>query len=287
MVVYNLSLPNSRYGHLMPPEDALAMAEGVYVVADGITRDPLGIKDFTGYTWEELLATYPQTSGAAIAAEVFCRRFVKAIGEQPISQEGVRRSFVAGNNAIRLLNDQRVAKVDYLINDYCACVAAGGVIDAGQLLWGCIGDSGVAIYTRGGQLKFISPNGVADFANFAPQIGFDWNKPAGRKLIRSRYRNNPNVIENGICVSYGALTGEKPAEHFMDFGTEDLEKGDLVVFFSDGFAPMLNDPEFFTRLYQRSPDHVDSMLLPYLDGLAIQDPELYGKERSLISILYE
>lgn len=286
-MLYHLLLPNSEYGHLMPQEDALAIGDDVYAVADGITRDPLGVKDFTGLSYEDLLQTYPQTSGAALAAQLFCRQFVREMSEQGPDPEGVRAAFVAANDAIARLNRQHIRHVDYLVKDYCGCTAAAGAIADNQLSWGVIGDCGIIVFNNRGQVKLQTTNGMETFEKYAPQIGFDWNKPEGRKLVRSRFRNNPNMIADGVCVAYGALTGEKPAEHFMDFGTQPLEPGDLIVFYSDGMNNIVVQREFFNAVYQNDPTIVDQQLLPYLERLAEHNWEHYGKERSMIALIHE
>ncbi|HSX47915.1 MAG TPA: hypothetical protein VLF41_00175 [Candidatus Nanoarchaeia archaeon] len=271
----------------MPHEDALALGENAYVVADGIARDPIGIKDFTGKSMEELLESYPKDSGAALAAELFCRRFLKELSEHPPYQKNVQAAFTASNTAIAKLNRQRVGVTDYLVNDYCGCVAAAGMIEDGLLHWGSIGDSGVIIYDNTGQIRWRSPDGMATFAAYANKLKYDWNKPEGRKLIRSRFRNNPNMIVDDVCVSYGALTGEDPAKRFMNFGVEPVERGEMVLFYTDGLKQVVELPEFWQILKSGAEPRVKATLLPYLEQLAKADYERYGKERTLIAVSAE
>lgn len=286
-MIYELSLPNSEHGHLMPQEDAFAVQGNMFVVADGVTRDPLGVDDFTGLSYEQLLETYPQTSGAALAAQLFCRTFVTHLASLPPVIESVQEAFVTGNHAIARLNRQHIRRVDYLVNDYCGCVAAGAMVSGSQLLWGAIGDSGVVVFGADGRVRMRTPNGYTKFEQYSPEIGFDWNLPEGRKLIRSQFRNNPNQIIDGVCVAYGALTGEPTAERFMDFGTFDLASGDLIVAYSDGLSDIITQPEFFSRLNQRDPAAIDAALLPYLEHLASQDTWAFGKERTLVAAWYD
>lgn len=271
----------------MPHEDALALGENAYVVADGIARDPIGIKDFTGKSMEELLESYPKDSGAALAAELFCRRFLKELASHLPYQKNVQAAFTEGNVAIAKLNRQRVGVTDFLVNDYCGCVAAAGMIEDGLLHWGSIGDSGVLIYDHTGQVRFRSPDGMETFTRYASKLKYDWNKPEGRKLIRSRFRNNPNMIVDDVCVSYGALTGEDPAKRFMYFGVEPVERGEVVLFFTDGLKNIVELPEFWQILTSGAEPRIKATLVPYLNQLAASDYEQYGKERTMIAVTWE
>lgn len=276
---FSFSKPNLRYGHLMPAEDTFRMGSEIFVVADGITRDPPDVADFTGRPMEEILAHYPNPSGARLAADTFCDAFTGAIA-QGVS---VPAAFVTANAAIAKLNAAHVPQPDYLVNDFFACVAAGGTIRGRTLAWTVVGDCGVAVFAADGSMKCISPNQVAVFEKFEAQgkVILDWNKPEGRKMVRSEYRNQPEKFIDDICASYGALTGETSVEAFIYSGTMALESGDTVVFFSDGFEPILTHPEFLPAI-RNEKDPLGH--LTELDSKLTASDMKYGKERTLIVV---
>ncbi|MBU1915624.1 hypothetical protein KKC47_00660, partial [Patescibacteria group bacterium] len=54
-----LTLPNIQIGHLQPPEDAYKYLSSDAVVADGVTREPLPIRDRRKLTFEQATKGYP------------------------------------------------------------------------------------------------------------------------------------------------------------------------------------------------------------------------------------
>lgn len=284
-MIHKLSLPNTRYGHLMPPEDSVVIEGLIFSVADGITRDPSYNVNFKKKPLEKILENYPNPSGARFVADIFCAEFLKTV--QKISD--IKKGFLVANNAIARYNKKRIKIVDYLVNDYFGCTAAGGMIRGNRLHWGVIGDCGIAVYSRNGKLKFQSPNSVEIFEHYTKfgKIKFRWETPEGRKLVRSQYRNNLQQKINGICVSYGVLTGEKTAEAFMYFGKLKLTKGDLVIFYTDGFESTIKHNQFFKKIYYKSESLLEQSFVPFSLSLALKNYEKYGRERSLIAIIYE
>ena len=286
-MIYKITLPNTKYGKLTPPEDAFLMDKKIFCVADGITRDPIAPKDFRGESAEELLKNYPRPSGAKIAADLFCKEFVKTLKQGNL----VKQAFIAGNNAIAGLNKKNLKKVDYLVNDFWACVACGGVIKNNILCWGAITDCGVAVFDKKGKIRFQTPVYMTEFANYEKTYlrkpDFNWALPEYRKMIRQEFRNRPDKIFKGKCVSYGALTGEKAAEKFMHFGEIKLERGDLVTFYSDGFYPMINHKDFFNKINHHANDVIDKNLIPFSQKLAKEDYKKYGKEKTLVAFFYK
>lgn len=191
----------------------------IFAVADGITRDLVNNK-------------YPKPSPAKIAADLFCSSFLK------------RQSLKFVNDETRKLNRNNNPTPDYLENDFWACVGVGGVIKSYKLYYEFIADCGLAIFDKKGRLKFKIPNegpnskGSID-ERVRKKYNTSFNEPKGRKVIRSKYRNNPKE-----ALAYGALTGEKNAEHYIKKGEESLEKGDYVLFYSDGVVPIVFSDDF-------------------------------------------
>jgi serine/threonine protein phosphatase PrpC len=280
-MIYKVSLPDILKGHLKPPEDSFLVAGRIFCIADGISRDPISPKK------------YPNPSGARFAADIFCESFVKFLNKKTLTLKTIRKiiknAFIFGNKKIAKLNKMSIKKVDYLVNDFFGCVAVGGVIFKNKLFWGGICDCGIIIYDKNGKVKFQTPNWMKPFKEYEKKNlqkpNFNSTHAQYRKMIRSEYRNNPKKIINNKCVSYGALTGEKAAEEFMNFGEIKLNKGDLIVFYSDGFRSTVEHKKFFKTIYQKNANLVDQHFLPFTLSLAKQNPHKFGKERTLIAII--
>ncbi len=214
----------------------------IVAVADGITRDSVNGK-------------YPNPSPAKIAADLFVKSFISEAKRKNSIEKSIKNS----NNKIAKLNSS--LKVDYLANDYWACVGVGGVITNSKLEYGFIADCGVCVFSENGKLKFRTPNegpnsrGSID-EDIRKKYKTSFTEEKGRKIIRSKYRNN--IDEK---LSYGAFTGEKSALGFLRTGDFDLSKGDYIVFYSDGFIPIIYSKEFnIAKEFNKLEDFFDSKL---------------------------
>lgn len=258
--------PDARYPQ-KPNEDHTETAENAICVADGITRDPIGIRDFRGYKKQELLEYYPDPSPAKQAAEAAASSFIA----KTIDSRDVLDALKAANQAVESLNPKR--ECDYLENDYPGCVLAGGILEPEVFRWASIGDCFVAVYDSSGKQKFISPSGTQAWVDFEREHNLgDFNLPEYRVLVRSHYRNNPEEP-----ASYGALTGEAEAEHYFMYGTIEVESGDVIVCFSDGFENLAHESEFGWKLRDMSD-------FAHWDQMKAEQDYRYGHERSLAAI---
>ena len=67
MIIYKNTFDNTMtVGLNFPIEDQYYANNNEAIVADGITRDPIGISDFSKCTKEEFLKKYPRPSGAEL-----------------------------------------------------------------------------------------------------------------------------------------------------------------------------------------------------------------------------
>ncbi|AKM82509.1 TPA: hypothetical protein DD449_01845 [Candidatus Berkelbacteria bacterium] len=275
-----LYLHDVKYGNLKPQEDSYGTRDNIFCIADGITRDPKSPSDFNDLPIIQLLKNYPSPSPAKMAADCFCKSFLDFTNNKVIDKNTVKSAFSSANEKIAELNKKYNPNPDYLVNDFYACVASGGLIYDGKLFWASIGDCQVMIIDKTGKIKFESPNGLEDFLHYTQSHKEKWSDPKRRKEIRRQYRNNPNKVIDGKLVSYGALTGEKNAEPFIKSGFKNLDPSDFILFYSDGFAQALGDLHFRNSLVSTNREK-----LLELDGKMAQgDYEKYGKERTLVLI---
>ena len=230
----------------LPIEDSFGYNESgnilAIAVADGITRDPLGMpylpdpKDMEG-VWEACRA-YPNPSGSKIVADLFVKNFIEyPMGvEWAAHEQTVFNGFTSINNRlIKRLNKERIKDVDYLEHDLFGCVASAGIIAGDKLFYGYIGDCGVAVFDRKGKIVDKTTDDVKKTSRFVEALAdYDWKRPEWREVVRKKYRNKP-----GNLNSYGALTGEVKANWYIHTGKINLTPGFFVLFYSDGMEDVV------------------------------------------------
>jgi len=208
--------PNEDYLLALPDHPICA-------VADGVSRSRIN-------------GNYPELSSAC-AAEQFCNTITAAL-VQP--DHSFFSSFLVANVAIAELNySYGITRetVDYLHNDYLTCVGIAGRFSNNyprRFEYGYIGDCGMLVYDANCVPKFLLENRVDILEQFREEWGFEDEK---EKYISWRYmlRNNPNAP----YMTYGALTGEISALHYLKTGYVDLVPGDTLILFSDGIYPFI------------------------------------------------
>lgn len=273
MLIYKNTFENIKtINYNFPIEDQFYASEKEAIIADGITRDPIGVSDFTTCSTKELLDRYPRPSGAQLAAKEICNTFSKINGS-------LRNKLIKCNNSVKLLNDKYISECDYLENDFYGAVAACIHIENNVLDYAYICDCGVIVYDSLGNIKFQTDDDKKLYSDyFINKIGIPWHLPEARVIVRRDYRNNLNNIKYGKCVSYGALTGEASATAFIKSGTIKLSSDDIVLVYSDGFTNFLHDLEFISQLLKFEKNTFES----YINSKSLSNYDKYGKEKSLV-----
>ena len=273
MLIYKNTFDNiMTVGFNFPIEDQYYANDNEAIVADGITRDPIGISDFSKCTKQEFLEKYPRPSGAELAAKEVCSTFSNATGS-------LDDRLIEANKSVKRLNEKCINECDYLENDYYGTVASCVCIEDNILNYAYICDCGVIVYDKNGNIRFKTDDDKELYSDqYINKIGIPWNLPEARKIVRSEYRNNLNNIIDGKCVSYGALTGEENAVSFIKSGQLKLEDGDTIIVYSDGFSYYLNEFEFINNVTNFNKDIFEK----YVDEKSKEDYEKYGKEKTLV-----
>lgn len=265
----------------MPREDSDCFSDTIFAVADGVTRDPIFPKGFKSKNIRDILKYYPRPSGAYTVARIFTNKFL----DFSKKTEDISDIFSKINRLIANFNKRRIQSMNYLENDYFGCVVCGGYIKDNTLFYGCIGDCGLTIYNSQGKIKFKTKNGLKKFINYEKKFlkkeNFNWMMSKYRYLIRSEYRNTEKLYKNQI-ISYGVLTGEEKALGFVEYGEKKLEKGDIIIFYSDGFSPLVNSKKFSQLIYDLPKNIIRDQIISTSLKLARKDYEKFGHERSLI-----
>lgn len=273
-LIYKNTFDNIKTGDKIPQEDKIYATDTEAIIADGITRDPIGISDFSKVSFDEIINNYPNPSGAAIAAEEIINIF-------KISTGTLKERMIKCNERVKEINDKYIRKCDYLENDYYAAVAASIKIDDDKLHYSYICDCGVIVYDKLGNIKFQTND---DKAYIDPYINsqikknnVSWNLKEARVLVRKEFRNNINNIVDGKCVSYGAFTGEESAKYFIKEGEVLLDYEDTIVIYSDGFANFLLEKEFFNNIINFN----EKEFIRYLNKKEKEDINKFGSEKTI------
>lgn len=244
--------PNEDYLFCLPDNP-------IFAVADGISRSRVN-------------GMYPELSSVR-AAKQFCDSVGEALGRgYPFYS-----AFMVANVAIAELNiSHGITKetVDYLGNDYLTCVGVAGRFSndySRRFEYGYIGDCGIFVYNADCVPKFLSVNHIAVLEQFREEWGFGDEK---EKYIywRNMLRNRPNAP----YMTYGALTGEISALHYLKTGYVDLVHGDTLILFSDGIYPFLFNRGFREEIVVALKNNEDGTVIrSYLgEYVASMIPEL-------------
>lgn len=273
MIIYKNIFDNIKTKNIdFPVEDQFYANNNEGIIADGITRDPIGVSDLSSIPFNEMLKKYPRPSGGQLAAQTIVNSFAN-------SQGTLFERLVQCNKDVKKLNNKYIKKCDYLENDYYGAVAACAKITDDFLDYAFICDCGVMILDKNCQVKFQTEDEKLLYSD--PYIDANitsWSLPQNRVLVRSKYRNNLDTKVNSQCVSYGALTGEDTALEFIRSGRVKLEKEDLVVIYSDGFSEFFKLDEFKKLFINFDKNKFEK----YVNEKASSDYKNYGKEKTII-----
>lgn len=274
MLLYKNTFENILTSNInFPVEDPYYAGENTAIIADGITRDPIRIKDFSKCSKKDLIINYPNPSGAEMCAKEICKTFKEENGT-------LKEKLIKCNEAVNLLNKKYIKECDYLENDYYGAVASCIEIKESTLKFAYICDSGVIVYNKLGNIKFQTEDDKKIYSDpYKREAGLPpWYLSECRKIVRSKWRNNPDNIIDGKCVSFGAITGEKEAISFIKSGEIEIEKEDTVLLYSDGFSEFLHEQEFINKILDFNKEDFEN----YIVSKSTQDYEKYGKEKTII-----
>lgn len=257
-------------------EDYFLVKDDIFCVADGVTRDSVNgevipypkNKEEVEY-W---VGVYPNPSGAYEAAKICADNFVKYVSEcaDEINEDNMKEIVKKTNQEIWKINKDR--KIDYVKDDLFCCVAVGGKIVDNTLYCFSIGDCHITLLDENFDTKFTTINNHKQFENYldmyCKENEFDWSNPKYRIMVRRDYRNKPEVKYKEQEVSFGVLSGEKEAEHYIDTYKVDLTDVKYICAYSDGCEPFFENKEKLKEIIQ-NPERLQNE----------------GKERTLI--IYE
>ncbi|MEN9626252.1 MAG: hypothetical protein RL557_580 [archaeon] len=244
----------------MPTEESLSIdtENGIFSVADGVTRDPCEYLPDTDTLWGKLkfAARYPRPSPAKHAADIFTKYSCEHLLEYDKNnrnEESIQNAFVAANKEISRYKKRKMKSIDYLVNDHPGCVAALASVQDHVVTYGYIADAGLAFFDCfGTPLSKTEDDGPSKYHENiwkdAALRGLTWRDPAAREFIRRTYRNNPDQLN-----SFGVLTGEDSANYYVRTGRFELSPDGFapptnLVLYTDGLAHAIYSPQFVPLL---------------------------------------
>lgn len=262
-----------------PQEDFLLVSEKypIFVVADGVTLIQFIIEK----------KEYPNPSPAGDIARVFCNELMKATEAryESFKDSDIKEVFKIANKAVGQYNRERgrtKETVDYWGNDFYAATAAFVVIKDNAVYWGSICDSFITHFSTNSTMLFISPDCNVKAEAEAPKfIGDKNDTKAKSKYIWSTKRNG--IDDAGKLIGYGVVTGEEATNRYLNFGSFEAKKDNLIAIFTDGFENYVRLPEFIS-LFTKWPDDIELRLKEFTATKAKDNPDKFGRERSLIII---
>ncbi|MDD4407395.1 MAG: N-acetylmuramoyl-L-alanine amidase, partial [Bacilli bacterium] len=255
-----------------PNEDAFLFSKKypIFLVADGVTQSHFKNGKYA----------YPD--GAKKAANIFCSQSLKVLEKKYQSKnikESLELAFSSSNQKIKKLNIKYGIdkKMNYVEHDWFDTVGIAGMIKDKTLYYNYVGDCGLIIFNKNNKKIFQTKDMVRP-AVIKFQKRYNNYKELSsdeRALIMHRdFRNR----EDG--EGYGSLSGEENVEKYYSFGSKKLNKGDLVVFYSDGFLEHFKNEEFVKILRKRDKKMLDKLIFK----LAKENHKNYGSDRTLISL---
>ena len=193
---------------------------------------------------------YPDPSPAGEVAKIFCEAVLKSVKVKytTFNAEEIINVFKEANNAVADYN-KKIGKTDISGNKTGFYSATGSfvIIRENKEYWASICDSFVAHFDKDMNLKFMS---------------------------------------TGACTPYAVINGESEMVDHLGRGVLDLQRGDRIFVFTDGFEHYVKNHDF-QRLFLERSDDLKDRIAKFSGKMNSEDSEHYGHERSLIVIVFE
>lgn len=200
---------------------------------------------------------YPRSSGAKKVADIFCKnsvQFLEKNWHKSNQKKNLENAFQYSNNLIKNFNQKTK-----LPHKPFSTTAAIFLIKNSFLFGARLCDAGIAILHSNGEIKFKTP----EF----------WTE-----------------LKRKGQTKYGVLNGSEQVLKFIDFYKIKLNKGDIVIIYTDGFENYfaLND---FLKIFGKwnNADNIFKklkFLSKKMPSMSLLNSKLYGHERTLIAIKF-
>jgi serine/threonine protein phosphatase PrpC len=190
---------------------------------------------------------YPAPSPAGEVAKIFCEAVVESAREKydQWGTEQIIEIFQAANKEVEKYN-RRVGPSDISGNPtgFYSATGAFVIIKDAKAYWASLCDSYVVHFDQEMRVKFKS---------------------------------------TGSCRPYAVINGEARMTEQVAKGVLDLNVGDRIFVFTDGFEAYVKNEEFLA-LFKNGADDLEQRIKEFSQRMNHEDPENYGHERSLIAV---
>ena len=190
---------------------------------------------------------YPNPSPAGNVSKIFCEAIVKSAKEKynNFDKQSIIPVFKAANSEVAEYN-KKIGKSDFSGNPTGFYSATGSfvVVCDDKVYWASICDSFVAHFDKNMILKFMS---------------------------------------SGLCRPYAVINGEEYMSDHLESGMFNLERGDRIFLFTDGFEQYVKNYDF-QKLFLKWDDNIKEYIMKFSERMNLEDPEKYGHERSFIAV---
>jgi serine/threonine protein phosphatase PrpC len=191
---------------------------------------------------------YPNPSPAGEVAKIFCEAVIKNATEKYDELDALQivGIFKDANSEVKKYNE-RVGKSDISgnITGFYAATGSFVIIKDNRAYWASICDAFVAHFDKDMNVKFIS---------------------------------------TGLCSPYAVINGEERMAEHLEKGVFDLDSGDRIFVFTDGFEHYVRNNDFL-EIFKNWDNSLEKRIAEFSKLMNLKDPENYGHERSLIAIL--
>lgn len=242
----------------------------IFIVVDGVTQSHF---EYNGYAFP---------AGAKAAAEIFCYSALEFLEKNLKTTKDkkalIKMAFNFANKRIWELNKNEgiPERLDYYVYDYFDCVGVAGLIFENKLFYCYVGDCGLTILDKNNNLKFQTKDEVIKAAKYLEKISKknNWNEKQKEIFWRKELRNHPSG------KYYGTFSGQEGVKKYYAMGNQLIRKGDLIVFYTDGFVEYLKFPEFIKILRRQDKKALDN----FTNQKAKENYQKFGTDRTLVAI---
>jgi hypothetical protein len=208
------------------------------------------VADGVTLDFKKLLLTgrpYPDPSPAGEISKIFCEGVISKANKlyDSFEEKHIAETFLSASQKVKVRNDE-----------------AGEVIVSGNPT-GKFAATGSFIVLKGNKVYWMS---ICDsyFAHF--------NKDMDLKYMTS-----------GNCDPYAVINGDPGMVEHIESGAFDVEPGDKLFIFTDGFYHYIKNKDFL-NLFHNFDDSLKQRVQTFSKTMINVDPEKYGHERSLIAV---
>lgn len=192
---------------------------------------------------------YPNPSPVGKVAKLFCKNIVESTKQKynEFKEEDTHKVFKEANEAVGEYNKTVGGNFSRNPTGFYAATGAFTVIKRKRAYWASICDSFVAHFDKEMNTKFAS---------------------------------------SGSCTPYAVINGEKRMINHLKNGTLELNEGDRILIYTDGFEPYIESSNFLEIFKNWTPE-LREKVSNFSQKKIQEKPKKFGHERSLIAIIIQ